>query len=90
MKKPTQIKLGFSFFPTLQYSSTPKELEPVPAKQLNFELVPRIRFSMLNKKRMNDRPDLSLVPPDKVPLARIIHISYFGPQFVTFLLSPTI
>jgi hypothetical protein len=49
MKGPIQGRFGLSFFPTLQYSSTPKELAPVPAKPLNFDLALRTRFSMLNK-----------------------------------------
>ena len=48
MKGPNQIKLGISFFPTLQYSSTPKEFAPVPAKPLNPGLTPRTKLSMLN------------------------------------------
>jgi hypothetical protein len=48
MKGPIQIRFGLSFLPTLQYSSTPKELAPVLVKQLNSDLVPRTRFSMLN------------------------------------------
>ena len=48
MKGPIQIRFGLSFLPTLQYSSIPKELAPVLVKQLNSDLVPRTRFSMLN------------------------------------------
>jgi hypothetical protein len=49
MKGPIQIKFGLSFLPILQYSSTPKELAPAPAKPLNSDLALRTRFSMLNK-----------------------------------------
>jgi hypothetical protein len=49
MKGPIQIKFGLLFFPTLQYSSTPREFAPVPAKPLNYDLALRTRFSMLNK-----------------------------------------
>ena len=38
MKGPIQIKFELSPFPTLQYSNTPKELAPVPAKPLNSDL----------------------------------------------------
>jgi hypothetical protein len=53
MTRPIHIKFGFSFFsntPTLQYSSTPKEIALVPAKPLNADLALRTRFSMLNKQ----------------------------------------
>jgi hypothetical protein len=48
MKKLIHVKLGLSFFPTLQYSSIPQRLEPVPAKLLSSDLVLRARFSLLN------------------------------------------
>jgi hypothetical protein len=57
MKGPIQIKFGLSFLPTLQYSSTPKELAPIPAKPSNSDLAPRTRFVMLNKKRKTPLPE---------------------------------
>jgi hypothetical protein len=47
MKGPIQIKFGLSFFPTLQYSITPKELAPLPAKELDLDLARRIRFPII-------------------------------------------
>ena len=53
MKGPIQIKFGLSFFPTLQYSSTPKELAPVPTKPFNPFLALRTRFSMVNEAELD-------------------------------------
>ena len=41
-------------FLILQLSSTPKQLAPVLAKPLNFDLAPRTRFSVLNKVKSPD------------------------------------
>jgi hypothetical protein len=49
MKGPIQARFGLSFLPTLQYSSTPKEFAPVPAKPLNSHLALKTSFTMLNK-----------------------------------------
>ena len=50
MKGPIQTKFELSSFPTLQYSNTPKQLAPVPAKPLNSDLALKTRFSMLNNR----------------------------------------
>ena len=49
MKEPIQVRFGLLFLPTLQYSSTPKGLAPVPAKPLNSDLALRTRFLVVNK-----------------------------------------
>jgi hypothetical protein len=43
MKRSISMKFGLSLFPTLQYSSTPKELAAVSAKPLNSDLASRTR-----------------------------------------------
>ena len=51
MKKPIQLKLGFSLLPTLQYSSSPvlrNSSQSLPAKPFNADLALRTRFSLLN------------------------------------------
>jgi hypothetical protein len=68
MKEPIQVKLGLSLFPTLQHSSTPKELAPVPAKPLNSNMTLKTRFSMFNKSDLSASrdprtPGLGLVKP---------------------------
>ena len=40
MKGPIRAKFGVSFLPTLQYSSTPKQVASVQAKPLNSDLAP--------------------------------------------------
>jgi hypothetical protein len=49
MEGAIQLKFGLSSFPTLQYSSTPKELASVPADPLNSDLGSWTRFSILKK-----------------------------------------
>jgi hypothetical protein len=53
MKGPIQVKLGLSLFPTLQYSSTPRELAPVPAKPWNSNMTLKTRFAILNKSDLS-------------------------------------
>ena len=49
MKKPIQLKLGFSLLPTLQYSSSPvlrNSSQSLPAKPFNADLVLRARSAL--------------------------------------------
>ena len=49
MNRPIQTKLGLSFLPTLQYSTTPEEIASVPTNPLHAGLAPGTRFSMFTK-----------------------------------------
>jgi hypothetical protein len=51
MKRPILVKFGLSFLPTLQYSSTPKQVVTCTENPANggIALISRTRFSMLNK-----------------------------------------
>ena len=51
MKRPILVKFGLSFLPTLQYSSTPKQVYTCTGNHANdgTDLASRTRFSMLNK-----------------------------------------
>ncbi len=67
MNRPVQTKLGLSFLPTLQYSSTPEEIASVPANPLHSGLAPGTRFSMSNK----DYSELRIVMSMNCGLAAI-------------------